>query len=276
MTEMEIQQLVTELDGAKITGKGAPRPMKSWDGTGLPGPLIELLEAHQFTTPFAVQCIGIPILMSGRDLLVSAKTGSGKTLMYALPMIRHAMNQRRCGMGEGPIGLILVPTQELASQIHDVMKPYAEAVRLRTVVCHGLIPYEDNIKQCKAGCDIIVAVPGRLLDLLAGSGGRNLTLERVTFFVVDEVDRMFDSGFTDHTVAFMKNIRPDRQVAFVSATMPKPLKRIVMGHLKNPLELSVGGRPTPSSNVKQEFIFFDEQTFESDADFNGCFCFVEG
>jgi ATP-dependent RNA helicase DDX46/PRP5 len=266
MTEDDVKQLLDDLDGALVRGREIPRPMKNWDGTGLPDAIISKLTELTFSTPFAVQCIGIPVLMSGRDLLVSAKTGSGKTLMYSLPMIRHAMAQRRCGRGEGPIGLILLPTQELASQVHDVIQPFAAAAGLRVACSHGCVQLSDNIKACKAGCDIMIAVPGRLLDLLTISGGKMLSLERVTMVVVDEVDRMFDSGFMEHTTAFLKNVRPDRQVAFVSATLPRSLKRSVMEQLQHPIELTVGGRPTPASNVHQTFCFFDEQLFEVDAD----------
>lgn len=266
MTEEDVKKLLEDLDGAVVRGREIPRPMKNWDGTGLPDALLAKLTELNFPVPFAVQCIGIPVLMSGRDLLVSAKTGSGKTLMYSLPMIRHAMAQRRCGKGEGPIGLILLPTQELASQVYEVIQPFAAAAGLRVACSHGCVQLSENIKACKAGCDIMIAVPGRLLDLLTISGGKMLSMERVSMVVVDEVDRMFDSGFMEHTTAFLKNVRPDRQVAFVSATLPRALKRSVMEQLQHPVELSVGGRPTPASNVHQTFSFFDEQVFEVDVD----------
>lgn len=101
-----------ELDGAKMHGNHIPRPLRSWHGTGLPDRVLAILARHEYLAPFAVQSVGIPVLMSGRDLLVTAKTGSGKTLCYALPLIRHCLAQKAmCDVNEGPMALVLVPTQ---------------------------------------------------------------------------------------------------------------------------------------------------------------------
>nr|CCC48097.1 putative ATP-dependent DEAD/H RNA helicase [Trypanosoma vivax Y486] len=258
----EMKKLLKELDGAKVRGRDPPRPMRSWSGSGLPGPVLDILARDGFQQPFAVQSLGAPALMSGRDLLVVAKTGSGKTLAYLLPIIRHCIGQQPCGRGEGPIALVFVPTHELAAQIVSVAEKLCPAAHMRLIASYGQAPLADNIKQCRSGCELMICTPGRLLDLLTVSGGTVLSLQRVSFVVVDEADRMFDSGFTEHIEAFLKNIRPDRQLALVSATMPKELKKVIMRHLRDPVEITVGGKPTPASNVEQRFFFFDEEVYE--------------
>ncbi|CCD13485.1 unnamed protein product [Trypanosoma congolense IL3000] len=265
----ELKTLLRELDGAKVRGRDPPRPMRSWTGSGLADSVLETLSKEGFHQPFAVQSLGAPALMSGRDLLVVAKTGSGKTLSYLLPLIRHCMGQRFRKKGEGPVALVLVPTHELGSQIVKVAEKLCAAAQLQLVASYGLTSLADNIRQCRAGCDVIVATPGRLLDLLTVSGGGVLSMRFVSFVVVDEADRMFDSGFSEHVNAFLKNIRPDRQLAMFSATMPKELRKVVMGHLHDPIEITVGGKPTPASNVEQRFFFFDEEVYEIDMESRG-------
>jgi len=262
LTPEEVRELMKELDGAKVKGNNPPRPLRSWNTTGLPAKVLDTLEKNGFKAPFAVQSVGAPALMSGRDLLITAKTGSGKTLSYALPLVRHCIDQPRCAAGEGPIGLILVPTQELAVQVYGLLNELCGACGLRCVASYGSTSLADNIAALKAGCEAMVATPGRLLDLLTVNGGNTVSLARASFIVVDEADRLFDSGFIEHVEAFLKNCRPDRQLAMISATMPKELKQIVHHHLHDPVEISVGGRPTPASNVEQSFYFFDEEVYQ--------------
>ncbi|KPA74799.1 putative Atp-dependent DEAD/H RNA helicase [Leptomonas pyrrhocoris] len=266
LTPEEMRVLLRELDGAKVQGQDLPRPLRSWHGTGLPDKVLEVLERHEYKAPFAVQSLGAPALMSGRDLLITAKTGSGKTLCYALPIIRHCADQPRCEKGKGPIGLVLVPTQELAVQVFTLLEELGDACGLRCVASYGSTPLSDNIRHVKAGCELMVATPGRLLDLLTVNGGKTMTLSRVSFVVVDEADRLFDSGFMEHVTAFLKNIRPDRVVGMISATMPKELRNSVMQHLRHPVIISVGGKPTPASNVEQQFFFFDEEVYDASKD----------
>lgn len=238
----------------------------SWDGTGLSDVVLEHLSAEGYQQPFAVQALAVPVLMSGRDLILYAKTGSGKTLGYVLPLVRHCSQQPRCGFGEGPIGLILVPTQELAVQVFSVLEKLCRVAKLRAATAYGCTSLIENIKLVKVGCDAMVATPGRLLDLLTVNHCTTFRLQRVSFVVVDEADRLFDSGFREHVEAFLKNIRPDRQLAMVSATLPRELKKDMLAHMKDPIEISVGGCLTPASNVEQHFYFFEEEVYEIDID----------
>lgn len=265
MTEEEIGDLLRDLDGAKVKGRNPPRPMKTWDGTGFSDKIRALLKASGMPTPFAVQSIGVPALMSGRDLLTVAKTGSGKTLMYVLPMLRQVEHQRRCQGGEGPIGLVLVPTMELAKQVSDVIKPFAEAMGLRLTQAFAGVNIDDNVKALLRGCELMVATPGRLVDLLAMRKGRICNLSKVTFAVIDEIDRMYAEAFNAHLMAFLDRIRPDRQLAFIAATLPYEFNHI-RKYLNDPVEVRLGkGSCTPATNVKQEFVFFPLETYNKDA-----------
>lgn len=264
LTHAEMKELLKELDGAKVRGDAVPRPLRTWHATGLPDRVLKVLERHRYTSPFAVQSLGAPALMSGRDLLITAKTGSGKTLCYALPLVRHAADQPRCEKGEGPIGLVLVPTQELAVQVYDLLQELCSAAEIRCVASYGSTPLSENIRLVKAGCEVMVATPGRLLDLLTVNGGKTFTLSRVSMVIVDEADRLFDSGFMEHVSAFLRNIRPDRVVGMISATLPRELRGAIMKHMQNPVEITVGGKPTPASNVEQQIIFFDEEVYDVD------------
>lgn len=262
LTPAEYKAMAKELDGAKVTGRNPPPPLSTWDGTGLSDKVLEVLQKEGFAQPFAVQSLAVPVLMGGRDVIVTAKTGSGKTLAYVLPLVRHVVHQPRCKAGEGPIGLVLVPTQELGSQVSAILGKLCKAARLSAVASYGSVSLSENIKAAKSGCDAMVATPGRLLDLLTVNNGTSFRLQRVSFVVVDEADRLFDSGFIEHVEAFLKNIRPDRQLAMVSATLPRELKKIVIKHMQDPIEISVGGRPTPATNVEQSFYFFDEDVYD--------------
>lgn len=265
LTEDELKKLYRELDGAQVRGKNCPRPMKTWVGIGLKNEIVQLLHQKGFTSPFAMQSLAMPVLMAGRDLLSIAKTGSGKTLSYALPLIRHVVNQPRPGKKRGPLALVLLPTQILAQQVFDVIKDFAIASGLKVVAAYGGVDLQSNIKQCIEGCDIMVATPGRLLDLCTSGSKGVVNLPDCSFVVIDEADRMFDAGFREHVTAFLKNCRPDKQLAFVSATMCKEVKVIIKSLLSPDfIELSTGGKPAPSTNVSQQFYFFDQEVYEAD------------
>src|SRR5438034_8900210 len=140
--------------------------------------------------------------MAGRDVIGVAKTGSGKTIAFLLPMFRHIKDQRPLENMEGPVGLIMTPTRELATQIHKECKPFLKALSLRAVCAYGGAPIKDQIAELKRGAEIIVCTPGRMIDLLAANSGRVTNLRRVTYIVLDEADRMFDMGFETQACIF--------------------------------------------------------------------------
>jgi ATP-dependent RNA helicase DDX46/PRP5 len=168
-----------------------------------------------------IQAQALPVIMSGRDCIGVAKTGSGKTLAFILPMLRHIKDQRPLAMGEGPIALIMAPTRELVVQIGKEVKKFAGHLDLRHVCAYGGSNLGTQITELKRGCEIIVCSPGRLIDVLAMSGGKITNLRRVTYLVMDEADRMFDMGFEPQISRIISFIRPDRQTVLFSATFPK-------------------------------------------------------
>jgi ATP-dependent RNA helicase DDX46/PRP5 len=148
-----------------------------------------------YAAPTSIQSQAIPAIMSGRDVIAVAKTGSGKTIAFILPMLRHIKDQRPLESMEGPIAIIMTPTRELAVQIHKECKNFLKVLNLRAVCAYGGSPIKDQIAELKRGAEIVVCTPGRLIDLLCANSGRVTNLRRTTFMVLDEADRMFDMGF---------------------------------------------------------------------------------
>jgi ATP-dependent RNA helicase DDX46/PRP5 len=244
----------TELEGVKLRGKNCPRPIKKWTQCGLPEKVYEVLKRSGFENPFPIQAQAMPAIMSGRDLIGCAKTGSGKTLAFVLPMLRHIMDQRPVEATEGPIGLLLTPTRELALQIHREVKPFASALRIRCACVYGGGSIADQIADLKRGAEAVVATPGRLIDMLCANNGKVLNLNRVSYLVLDEADRMFDMGFEPQINVVLNNTRPDRQSVMFSATFPPSIEKLARKTLKHrPLEIVVGGRSVVSSLVHQVF-----------------------
>jgi ATP-dependent RNA helicase DDX46/PRP5 len=189
--------------------------------------------------------------MSGRDVIGVAKTGSGKTIAFLLPMFRHIKDQRPLENMEGPVGLIMTPTRELATQIHKECKPFLKALSLRAVCAYGGAPIKDQIAELKRGAEIIVCTPGRMIDLLAANSGRVTNLRRVTYVVLDEADRMFDMGFEPQVMKILGNIRPSRQTVLFSATFPRNMEALARKTLTKPVEIIVGGRSVVAPEITQ-------------------------
>ncbi|CAK7265385.1 pre-mRNA processing RNA-helicase [Sporothrix epigloea] len=251
LTEAEVAELRLDLDGIKVSGKDVPKPVQKWSHCGLTRTMLEVVEKLGYDRPTPIQMQALPVIMSGRDVIGVAKTGSGKTMAFLVPMFRHIMDQDRVKDNEGPIGLILTPTRELAVQIHRDCKPFAKALGLRTVCAYGGPPIKDQIAELKRGADLIVATTGRMIDLLAANQGRVVSLKRTTYIVLDEADRMFDMGFEPQVMKIFANIRPDRQTVLFSATMPRIIDALVKKVLKTPIEIVIGGRSVVAPEITQ-------------------------
>lgn len=145
-----------------------------------------------YLRPTPIQSIALPCALSGRDLIGIAKTGSGKTAAYIWPMLYHVSDQSKILKNLGPIGLILVPTRELCIQVYKEAKRYARIFKLRCVHAYGGIPKHEQWRDLRAGCEIVIATPGRLIDLIKSKA---TNLKRITYCVVDEADIMFNLGF---------------------------------------------------------------------------------
>lgn len=251
MTEEEVADLRLELDGIKIRGVDAPKPVQKWSQCGLGVQSLEVIRKLGFEKPSSIQSQAIPAIMAGRDVIGVAKTGSGKTIAFLLPMFRHIKDQRPLESLDGPVGLIMTPTRELATQIHKECKPFLKALNLRAVCAYGGAPIKDQIADLKRGAEIIVCTPGRMIDLLAANQGRVTNLRRVTYIVLDEADRMFDMGFEPQVMKILANIRPDRQTVLFSATFPRQMEALARKTLAKAVEIVVGGRSVVAPEITQ-------------------------
>ncbi|KAL0073018.1 P-loop containing nucleoside triphosphate hydrolase protein, partial [Phycomyces blakesleeanus] len=251
MTSDQVDMLRIELDGIKIRGVNCPKPVLKWTHCGLPAGCLEVIRKLKFDKPTSIQAQAVPAIMNGRDVIGVAKTGSGKTIAFLLPMFRHIKDQRPLEIGEGPIAIIMTPTRELATQIHRECKPFLKVLGLRAVCAYGGSPIKDQIADLKRGCEIIVCTPGRMIDLLCANSGRVTNLRRVTYMVLDEADRMFDMGFEPQVMKIVNNVRPGRQTVLFSATFPRQMEALARKVLKKPLEITVGGRSVVCDDVEQ-------------------------
>lgn len=188
--------------------------------------------AAGYTSPTAIQEQSIPVLLKGRDLLGLAQTGTGKTAAFALPILQHLMNGHR---GK-PRALILAPTRELAEQTHVFFKALGKQTGLRSLTLYGGVSAQPQIKGLQAGVDILVACPGRLLDLM---GQRYVDLSHIEMLVLDEGDQMFDMGFLPAIRRILAALPASRQSMLFSATMPPEIRKLAMDTLRDPVTVEI-------------------------------------
>ncbi|KAI1345129.1 hypothetical protein F5Y15DRAFT_18243 [Xylariaceae sp. FL0016] len=260
MTEAELTDLRLELDGIKVSGKDVPKPVQKWSQCAMSRQTLDIIAGLGFDKPTPIQMQAFPAIMSGRDVIGVAKTGSGKTLAFLLPMFRHIKDQAPLKENDGPIGLIMTPTRELATQIHRDCKPFLKSMNLRAVCAYGGAPIKDHIAELKRGAEIVVCTPGRMIDLLAANQGRVTNLKRVTYVVLDEADRMFDMGFEPQVMKIFANMRPDRQTILFSATMPRIMDALAKKVLDQPVEITVGGKSVVAPEITQIVEIREETT----------------
>lgn len=258
MSPEEVNEHRLELEGIIVKGKGCPKPIKTWVQCGTSMKVLNALKKHNYEKPTPIQAQAIPAIMSGRDLIGIAKTGSGKTIAFLLPMFRHILDQRPLDEGEGPIAVIMTPTRELALQITKECKKFSKPLGLRVVCVYGGTGISEQIAELKRGAEIIVCTPGRMIDMLGANSGRVTNLRRVTYVVVDEADRMFDMGFEPQVMRIVDNVRPDRQTVMFSATFPRAMEALARRILNKPIEVQVGGRSIVCSDVEQHVMVIEE------------------
>ena len=212
--------------------------VRSFKQLGVPAPLVSALSSAGILEPFPIQAETLPDTLAGRDVLGRGRTGSGKTLAFALPLVarlaeREAAYRRRAGR---PLGLVLAPTRELATQINAVIEPLAKELGLNTTVIYGGVSQARQEKALGAGVDIVVACPGRLEDLM---NQRILTLEAVEVTVLDEADHMADLGFLPVVRRLLDATGSEGQRLLFSATLDNGVDKLVNRYLTNPLTHSV-------------------------------------
>jgi ATP-dependent RNA helicase RhlE len=209
---------------------------------GLSPAVLEGVRAAGYITPTPIQLRGIPLVLAGRDVIGSAQTGTGKTAAFALPILtkldRHA---------PGPRALILEPTRELAAQVETAIRDYARFADLKVTVVYGGVGYGRQMDELRAGADIVVATPGRLLDHLERG---TLRLDKVQFLVLDEADRMLDMGFLPDVRRIVEKCPRQRHTSLFSATIPPQIETLIQWAMKEPETIEIGARRTPAETVK--------------------------
>jgi superfamily II DNA/RNA helicase len=213
---------------------------------GLSPDLLSAIADAGYDTPTPIQAGAIPVALTGRDVLGIAQTGTGKTASFTLPMIeRLARGRARARM---PRSLILAPTRELADQVAENVKTYTKYHKLSMALLIGGVAFEPQKRLIDQGVDILIATPGRLLDLVERGG---LMLMGIEILVIDEADRMLDMGFIPDIERILKLLPPRRQTLFFSATMPKEIQRLVDTFLKNPERVEVSRPASTAETINQ-------------------------
>ncbi|KAG9322952.1 hypothetical protein KVV02_004328 [Mortierella alpina] len=247
LSDDQVRQVRTELD-MRVTGADVAKPCISFAHFGFEEALMETIRRAGYSEPSGIQRQAIPVALSGRDIIGIAATGSGKTAAFLLPMIVHIMDQPELEKGDGPIGVILAPTRELADQIYNEAKRFAKAYGLRVAVVYGGASKQDQFKTLRAGVEIVVAAPGRLIDMVKIKA---TNFKRTSFLVLDEADRVFDFGFEPQVRSICDNIRPDRQTLLFSATFQKRVERLAREVMTDPVRISIGNVGQINSDVTQ-------------------------
>ncbi|HVW92066.1 MAG TPA: DEAD/DEAH box helicase [Devosia sp.] len=218
---------------------------------GLPSSLVKSLEAVGFTTPTTIQAKAIPPQLAGRDILGIAQTGSGKTAAFSLPILAGLMKLEGRPEPRTARALILVPTRELAVQIDEVIRSLAGNMRLTTLLVLGGVSRSAQVQKLSRGADIVIATPGRLMDLI---DDRKLKLDHTRWLVLDEADRMLDMGFIKPVRAIAALIPVRRQTALFSATMAPEVGQLAQGLLRDPVRVEAAPPATTAGEIEQSVI----------------------
>ena len=226
--------------------------MTDFSGLKLAQPILRAIEDEGYTNPTPIQLKAIPSLVEGRDLLGIAQTGTGKTAAFALPLLNRLGADAGKSLRNQPRALILAPTRELAAQIDDSLRTYGRQLPLRTTVVFGGVSIRPQIQKLGQGVHILVATPGRLLDLMRQG---HLKLNAVEYFVLDEADRMLDMGFINDVKKIAAAVPVKRQTALFSATMPTSIQALADSLLHNPVRVEAAPAATTVEKVEQRVLF---------------------
>ncbi|XP_054462774.1 ATP-dependent RNA helicase DDX42 [Anoplopoma fimbria] len=232
----------------RVSGAAPPKPSTSFAHFNFDEQLMHQIRKSEYTQPTPIQCQGVPIALSGRDMIGIAKTGSGKTAAFIWPMLVHIMDQKELEPGEGPIAIIVCPTRELCQQIHAECKRFGKAYSLRSVAVYGGGSMWEQAKALQEGAEIVVCTPGRLIDHVKKKA---TSLQRVSYLVFDEADRMFDMGFEYQVRSVASHVRPDRQTLLFSATFRKKIERLARDILVDPIRVVQGDIGEANEDVTQ-------------------------
>ncbi|XP_066480211.1 probable ATP-dependent RNA helicase DDX59 [Tiliqua scincoides] len=250
LQDEQIENLQQQL-GIAVQGQGVARPIVEFEHCGFPDILSSNLKKSGYEVPTPVQMQMIPVGLQGRDIVATADTGSGKTAAFLLPVIIKAW-----GEAESPSALILTPTRELAIQIEKQAKELMVGIpNMRTVLLVGGLPLPPQLHRLKQNVKVIIATPGRLLEIVKQS---SVQLYNIKIVVVDEADTMLKMGFQQQVLDILENIPRDHQTILVSATMPLGTEQLANRLLQNAVKITIGQRNLPCSNVRQIILWVEE------------------
>ena len=222
--------------------------MNTFDALGVSPDLVAALADAGITVPRPIQAGTIPDALAGRDVCGKAETGSGKTLAFGLPLIERAGRAGRAGR---PTGLVLVPTRELAVQVHEVLQPLARSRKLRVTAVYGGASLENQVKALRRGTDVVIATPGRLIDLCERG---EVSVADVRVLVLDEADRMVDMGFLPQVDWVLRRLSAEHQTMLFSATLEREIDRIVRTYTNDPLYHSVVSEQRTVEAMEHRFL----------------------
>lgn len=250
-----------------VEGEDIVPPITSFRSMKFPKCLIHAMKKKGIKQPSPIQMQGLPAVLSGRDIIGIAFTGSGKTLVFTLPLLMFAIEQE-CMLpfqrDEGPYGLIIVPSRELAKQIFEILTFYAESVchydrkmpLVKTCLCIGGLSMKEQMENIRNGVHIVVATPGRLIDMLEK---KILNLNICRYLVMDEADRMIDMGFEEDIRTIFSFFTGQRQTLLFSATMPKKIQNFAKSALVKPITVNVGRAGAASNTIVQEVEYVKQE-----------------
>ena len=221
---------------------------------GVAEPLLRALATENYTTPTPIQMQAIPLILSGRDVLGLAQTGTGKTAAFGLPLLQRLAQDTTRAAPQSMRALILAPTRELAVQIHESLKIYGRHLKLRHAVILGGVNQNTQINAMRQGVDILVATPGRLLDLVKQ---KQVKLNTATSLIIDEADRMFDMGFIRDVRKIVAMLPRQRHSMLFSATMPTEVAHLVGEILHNPARIDISPTKIMADHIDQRVHFVD-------------------
>ncbi|XP_076165292.1 ATP-dependent RNA helicase abstrakt isoform X1 [Ptiloglossa arizonensis] len=248
-----------------VEGDDVPPPLKSFKEMKFHRGILSGLEQKGIVKPTPIQVQGIPTVLSGRDMIGIAFTGSGKTLVFVLPIIMFCMEQEVAMpfvRNEGPYGLIICPSRELAKQTYDIIRHYTNSLRqagspeIRSCLAIGGVPVSESLEVINKGVHIMVATPGRLMDML---DKKMVKLSVCRYLCMDEADRMIDMGFEEDVRTIFSFFRGQRQTLLFSATMPKKIQNFARSALVKPVTINVGRAGAASMNVIQEVEYVKQE-----------------
>ncbi|KAM6579808.1 hypothetical protein CsatA_003582 [Cannabis sativa] len=248
-----------------VDGDNVPPPIKNFKDMRFPEPILKRLKAKGIVQPTPIQVQGLPVILSGRDMIGIAFTGSGKTLVFVLPLIMVALQEEimmPIAPGEGPYGLIICPSRELARQTYEVVEEFLAPMReagypeLRPLLCIGGVDMRSQLDVVKRGVHIVVATPGRLKDMLAK---KKMSLDSCRYLTLDEADRLVDLGFEDDIREVFDHFKDQRQTLLFSATMPAKIQNFARSALVKPVTVNVGRAGAANLDVIQEVEYVKQE-----------------